>query len=223
MPTVNSSSSPPAEDRLIRVPLERLHPHPKNPNHMPPEERAKLGRNIVEQGGWAPPLVVRPQPGVPADYEILDGEQRWAVLGELGYPDAPCVVWDCDDVTAARALLTLNRLRGEDIPARRAALIADLTAFMPKADLAFLLPEDAGEIDALLALLDLDTDRLLADLTAASERVGQGLRSISFAVTPEQEQIVERAIALAMEPLSGKHRRGQALTVLAQRFIESEQ
>ena len=34
MPTTNCSSSPAAEERLVRVPLSRLQPHPANANLM---------------------------------------------------------------------------------------------------------------------------------------------------------------------------------------------
>jgi hypothetical protein len=32
--TANTSSSPAADERLIRIPLEKLHPHPANANVM---------------------------------------------------------------------------------------------------------------------------------------------------------------------------------------------
>ena len=73
--TMSSSSSPAANDRLLRVPLDRLRPHPANPNRMDPERRATLARHI-EGSGRYPPLVVRPHPTEPEAYQLLDGHVR---------------------------------------------------------------------------------------------------------------------------------------------------
>ena len=89
MPAIaNSSSSPPADDtRLIRVLLEKLHPHPANANVMSEERLEKLKRNSERQGRY-PPLVVRPHPTIEGKYELLDGHQRTPVFRRLGYSDA---------------------------------------------------------------------------------------------------------------------------------------
>ena len=168
MPTMSSSSSPAAEERLVRVPLDELHPHPANPTLMPEERLETLARNVEREGRY-PPLVARPHPELPGEWQLIDGHQRAEVLRRLGHTEAIVFPWECDDETALVLLATLNRLEGEDVPARRAELLAELTALMPTDELAALLPENAAAIEKTLALLDLDTDALLAEFTAATE------------------------------------------------------
>jgi len=117
----NTSSSPPPDagsrrtDRLARVPLNRLRPHPANANVMDEERLEKLAANIGREGDYHP-LVVRPHPEEPGCYQLLDGHQRLQVLKHLGHEDAVCYVWPCDDQTALVLLATLKRLEGQDDP-----------------------------------------------------------------------------------------------------------
>lgn len=218
--TANSSSSPVTDGHLSHISLGRLHPHPANANVMSEGRRQKLARNIEQQGRY-PPLVVRPHPELEGDYQILDGHQRAGALGQLGHDDALCFVWPCDDQTALLLLATLNRLEGEDVPAMRAELLQELVALMPAEELALLLPEDGADIEQTLQLIDLDTDALLAELTAAAEReAAQGPRLISFAVDRDDEPVIEEAIGRAVADLDGRNRRGRALAAICRAHLE---
>ena len=157
--------------------------------------RATLRRNL-DRERICPPLIVRPLPDLPGGYQVLDGHQRLAVLRELGWPTAPCFCWPCDDASALILLATLNRLRGEDVPAQRASLLQELTDHFPLEELATLLPEDADAITQTLALIDLDPEALLAELvTAAAVAQRQAPRVVSFAVTAADEGAIEAAAA----------------------------
>ena len=151
-------------ERLARVPLGKLLPHPANPNVMSEELLEKLAANIALEDDYEP-LTVRPHPEESDSYQILGGHQRKSVLERLGHRDALCYVWPCDDETALRLLLTLNRLEGQDDPLKRAELLQELTALASAEEIAHLLPEDAAGIRRGLEMLDLDLDGLLADLT----------------------------------------------------------
>jgi len=197
--------SPAADLQLLRVPLEAIEPHPLNANLMSPERMEKLQWNIEREGKY-PPLVARPHPTEDGRWQLLDGHQRLEVLRRLGHTEAVVFPWPCDDQTALLLLSTLNRLEGEDVPARRAALLAELERLLPPAELELLVPESAAEIEELL---DLDTDRLLADLERqAEQRPPPTIRLVSFAVPAECEQEVETAIAEVVQTLEGTNRRG---------------
>lgn len=218
--TTSTSSSPAAEERLIRVALTDILPHPANANLMSEERLEKLARNIGREGRY-PPLVVRPHPDIAAVYQLLDGHQRLEVLRRLGHKEAVCFPWPCDDATALILLATLNRLEGEDVPVRRAELLSELSELLPAEELALLLPEDDRAIRETLELLHLDTDSLLADLEAAAERQGQdGPRLISFAVQPEDEAVIEEAVSVAIACLSGPNRRGRGLADVCRKYLE---
>lgn len=218
--TKSTSSSRASEDRLLRVPLADLRPHPANPNLMSDERLEKLAQNIAREGRY-PPLVVRPHPESAGAYQLLDGHQRLEVLRRLGHEEAVCFLWPCDDASALVLLATLNRLEGEDVPGRRAELLADLSELLPVEELAGLLPEDGGAIRETLQLLELDTESLLAQLTAAADRQGQKApRLISFALLPEDEAVIEEAVREAMVGLDGANRRGRALARVCRLFLE---
>ncbi|MDP9237322.1 MAG: ParB/RepB/Spo0J family partition protein [Chloroflexota bacterium] len=217
--TANWSSSRAAEPGLLRIPLELVHPHPLNANVMPDDIAQKVARNI-ERTGKYPPLLVRPHPDLPGEFELIDGEQRWRILPRMGLIDALCYVWECDDETALVLLATINRLRGDDVPGLRSALLAELDRLLPRDLLETLLPEDASAIDDALTFAELDAGALLADLTAAAEHAPvDGPRLISFAVTPEDEAVIERAVFVASEGLTGANRRGRALAAACRRYL----
>ena len=139
----------------------------------------------------------------------------------LGHREAVVYPWPCDDATALVLLATLNRLEVEDVPAKRAELLAELDALMSHDELALLLPEDGAAIDQSLALLELDTDALYEELEQAAERAAaESPRLISFAVLPEDEAMVEEAVARAAEDLEGRNRRGRALALICRAHLE---
>ena len=212
------ASSPRGADRLVRIPLDRLRPHPANANVMPEERLEKLAENIRREGDY-PPLVVRPHPEEEGCYQLLDGHQRADVLRRLGHQEADCYVWPCDDRTALVLLATLNRLEGQDDPLKRAELLRELSELASPEELARLLPESTALIRQSLDLLDLNIDELLADLEREADGAS-GLRAVSFTVSPEDEQVIEEAVARAVAGLDGKNRRGRALANVAKSYLE---
>ena len=191
--TGNSSSSPASSGsrrtrRLLRIPLDRLLPHPANPNVMDEELLEKLAANIQQEGDYEP-VVVRPHPRRRGHYEIVNGKQRLDVLRRLGHKEALCYVWPCDDETALMLLATLNRLRGQDDPLKRAQLLGELSDLASPEELARLLPESAALIRQTLEMLDLDLDRLLAELQA-SAGPHHGPRAITFVVSADDEGVI---------------------------------
>ena len=218
---VSISSSPAAEERLIRVPLSELHAHSANANLMSDGYLEKLAANIEREGRY-PPLVVRPHPELRGEYQLLDGHQRTEALRRLGHGDAVCFPWPCDDATALVLLATLNRLEGEDVPARRAELLRQLTELVSVDELALLLPEDAAAITDALRLLDLDSATLLRELEAAGEAAGRDApRLLSFAVSRADEVVIERAVERASAKLLGSNKRGRALALVAAAYLEA--
>ena len=135
---------------IKHVPLERLVPHADNPNRMSRGNLAKLARNI-ERSGHYEPLVVRPCPGRPGCYQIINGHHRCEALRTLGHQTADVVVWDVDDEQTDILLVTLNRLSGRDSLDKKLALLRRLNARIPTRKLARLLLHTVGQIERLTA------------------------------------------------------------------------
>lgn len=218
---MSTSSSPAAELTLVRVPLDQLHPHPLNPNVMSEERLETLERNIEQEERY-PPLVARPHPDRPGEWQLLDGHQRVDVLRRLGHQEAVVYPWPCDDETALLLLATLNRLEGEDVPARRAELLASLSELRPAEELALLLPESAEAISDIQAMLELDVDTLLGELGAAANAGSRSeTRAFTVAVSPDDEAIIEGAIEAASADIGGRNRRGRALALICGAYLEA--
>jgi hypothetical protein len=179
---------------------------------------AKLAENIAREDNY-PPLVVRPHPTEAGSFQVLDGHQRRRILQRLGHERATCYVWPCDDETALLLLATLNRLEGQDDPRLRAELLRRLSELSSPDELALLLPDDASSIRASIALLDSNLDDLLAEFGQTVTTTD--VRAITFAVSPEDERVIEDAVARAAESLDGMNRRGRALALIARSYLET--
>jgi ParB-like nuclease domain len=206
---------------LKLIPMANIRKHALNANLMHPELKGKL-KELIGREGRYPPLIVRPLDGTDV-VELLDGEQRFDVLIELGADEVWCCLWPCDDQEALILLATLNRLEGQDVPGRRAALIAELEAHASLAELAKLLPETEAELRQTRALLEFDIETLMADLTAQADRVAAESPALfTFVVPADDADEVRRAIGTAAGPLEGTNKNGRALVLLARRFLASE-
>jgi ParB-like chromosome segregation protein Spo0J len=205
------------------VPLDDLVPHPLNANVMPEELREKLKAHIRRTGRY-PFLVVRPHPEADGKFQVLDGHHRLAVLRDLGHREARCDVWEVKDREAKLLLATLNRLEGQDVPARRAQLLHELLGEMSLDDLAGLLPETDKQIEELHALLEFPAEEIAALLEQEAEDAEKVLpRVMSFVVTPEQEEVIEEAVELASDGTPGRDRKARGLANLARTFLETRE
>ncbi|MCC7409490.1 MAG: ParB-like nuclease domain-containing protein [Phycisphaeraceae bacterium] len=142
---------------VVEVALGLLRGHPLNSNVMSEGMFAKLVEHLRGAGEEYPPLIVRKIAGEEVTFEILDGHHRARALRELGRETASCVVWEVDDERAMVLLGTLNRLRGQDDPHKRAELMAQLRERVGAETLGRLLPESGARIEALLRLRDRPT------------------------------------------------------------------
>jgi len=203
------------------IPLDGLRAHPLNSNVMPDDLREKLKAHIKRTGRY-PFLVVRPHPDEPGKFQVLDGHHRIDVLRELGHIEARCDVWQVDDREAKLLLATLNRLQGQDVPARRAQLLHELLGEMSVDDLAGLLPETDKQIEELHALLEFPAEEIAALLEEQAEEAEKVLpRVMSFVVTPAQEELIEQAVELASDGTPGRDRKAKGLANLARHFMET--
>jgi ParB-like chromosome segregation protein Spo0J len=202
------------------VPIEDLRPHPLNSNVMPEDLREKLKAHIHRTGRY-PFVVVRPHPNEPGCYQVLDGHHRVEILRDLGHTEARCDVWNVDDREAKLLLATLNRLQGQDSPIRRAQLLHELLGEMNLGDLAGLLPETDKQIEELHALLEFPAEEIAALLADEAERQEKVLpRVMTFVVTPEQEELIDRAVEFASDGTAGRDRKARGLANLARHFMK---
>ena len=199
------------KETLEAISIERLLPHPDNPNRMSKADFTRLVRNI-EQTGLYEPLVVRPHPEKADTFQIINGHHRCQALKKLGYETAQAVVWDITDEETDILLTTLNRLTGRDILAKKLALLKRLSRNTSAAELAKRLPHTRAQLQRL-------TDFKPPSLTGRNSANAFAIPMVFF-VNEAQQQTIEQGLALAHTSSEGSRatRRAAALTQLAKSF-----
>jgi ParB-like chromosome segregation protein Spo0J len=204
-------------DSIRTISLEKLVDHPDNPNRMSKANFAKLARNIERTGRYEP-LVVRPCPGKPGLFQIINGHHRRLALKKLGYKTAQAVVWDVDDRLTDVLLATLNRLAGSDILEKKLALLTRLSRRMQISELAKLLPQTATQLRRLTSLK--------IPAAPASPDSKPFAAALVFFVSDTQLKIIEKAMSVIIESCNPKNRaaaRAAALAHLARNFLENSE
>jgi ParB-like chromosome segregation protein Spo0J len=202
---------------MPNIPLNHLEEDPRNANVCDPELLTKI-KNNIQRTGLCPTLIVRPHPKKKNRFLILDGHHRKVVLQQLGWKGAPCEVWAISEKEAQIALLTLNRLRGEDVPRKRAELLSSLQEYLSSEELSQLIPESASEIEDLLSLLQVDTEALEKTWAEQLQLEKETLPvTFGFLVPAQEAPFVEQALE--------KHRAGrdkaEALVAICKKVLAS--
>lgn len=180
--------------RFRIIPAARLRPNPWNPNRVPPEKLKKLKEAVAEKGLLSP-ILVRPAPGGPERFEIIDGEHRFRIARSLGIDEIPCVVVRLSDAEAKVKTLQLNGLRGENEPEKIARMIRDLNLDYDLDELERMLPLDRYDLQASMDLLAvMERERPDAGLEEEMEKMLDEV-IFSVVVTREQRSAIEHAIA----------------------------
>jgi len=202
------------------IPLDQLFSDPRNANVCDSETLNTLRLNIERTGSY-PSLIVRPHPGEKDAYVIIDGHHRKDVLEELGYTTASCEVWKVNDKEAALLLATLNRLRGEDHPRKRAELLEMLCRSFDEEELLALIPESDRELQDLLALLNFEEKQLQKEIDKVLSAMEENLPVIlNFMLPASDAEFVEETLK-QFQPV-GEKDPSAGLIALCKRADEKE-
>lgn len=201
---------------LQDVPTDLLLAHPENSNFMDAETLRKLQRHIERTGRYEP-LTVRPQPGEPGKFQVVNGHNRLRVLRALKLETARCIVWNLDDAQTRLYLATLNRLSGNEIPERRMALLENLLTDFDIDELSALLPEDRKQLEQLEQMVHLESDHIAA-LTDGLQ-TSRGPVFLTFLLEAPEAKEVNLALDLILNSEQEDLSRAHALVRLAQFFL----
>jgi len=111
-PAVQQSAIPiPAPDnrgRVLRVPLNKIHPSALQPRKQFSEESLRELADSIREQGIVQPLIVR----VRGDFfELIAGERRWRAAQLLNLPDVPIITREADDRSVLELALIENLQR----------------------------------------------------------------------------------------------------------------
>src|ERR1700761_698529 len=102
------------------IPIELVHRNPDQPRrHFPHEEIAELAASIRDKGVLQP-ILVRPSPKTPGEFEIVAGERRWRAAQRAGVAAIPALVRQLGDDRAYEIAIVENVQR-EDLNAMEEA------------------------------------------------------------------------------------------------------
>ncbi|MGA2915790.1 MAG: ParB N-terminal domain-containing protein [Sedimentisphaerales bacterium] len=203
---------------IIRIPLDKLLPHPENPNKMSKQTFEKLKRHIKQSHNYEP-LIVRSHPETENHFQIINGHHRADALRQLGETFADCVIWNIDDDQARVLLATLNRLSGKDELSLKAELIKSLSEKFSSKELAKLLPDTKSAIERL--------KDITKSLPLSEDDTKAFLNTLVFFLNDEQIKIVEAALEKAMQQSRDSNGAGKseklanAITAVAQQYLYS--
>ena len=204
------------KNRLRRIPLHLLLPHPENSNFLNAELLKKLRRNI-ERGGMYEPLIARPHPTERGKFQIVNGNNRLRVLKALSHKAAHCLIWNIGDDQARLYLATLNRLVGNDIQERRAVLIENLQFRFGLDELSALVPENRKRLEKLNRLARLEPEESDTRIRIPGHSGAPVMFGLMLGEDEAQE--IDLALDFIVRTTDGKLSRGQALAHLAHSYL----
>jgi ParB family chromosome partitioning protein len=95
------------------TPIELIRRNPDQPRRdFDEEDIASLVESIRERGVLQP-ILVRPAPGIPGEFQIVAGERRWRAAQRAGLRQMPVVVRELDDLTAFEIAIIENVQRAD--------------------------------------------------------------------------------------------------------------
>ena len=102
----------PAEG-VREIPIELVHRNPDQPRqHFQQDELEALEASIRDKGVLQP-ILVRPSPRTPGEYEIVAGERRWRAAQAVGLAVIPALVRTLDDGRALEIAIVENVQRAD--------------------------------------------------------------------------------------------------------------
>jgi ParB family chromosome partitioning protein len=85
----------PAVNELLELPVDAIHPNPRQPRKRFDGEAGTGLTESVKRQGIISPLLVRPRRA--GGYELIAGERRWRAARDAGHATVPAVVREADD------------------------------------------------------------------------------------------------------------------------------
>lgn len=103
-----------------RLPIELVHPNPNQPRRdFDPDALAELAASLKAKG-VIQPLIVRPHPDRPGEYEIVAGERRWRAAQMAQLHDVPVLIREFDDTEVLEVAIIENIQRADLNPVEEA-------------------------------------------------------------------------------------------------------
>lgn len=167
------------------VPIERLHPNPDQPRVRFTQDQLDELANSIKSKGVLQPLIVRPHPDKPGEFEIVAGERRWRAAQLAQIHELPVILREFDDTEVLEVAIIENIQRSDLNPIEEAAAFRQLMFKFghTQEKLAEVLGKSRSHIANLMRLLNLP-DVIQQHVVAGDLSAGHA-RALVSAPNPE--------------------------------------
>ena len=197
-----------SDAEVIRVPIEDVLPNDWNPNKMNKTLYRALVADI-KKFGFKGYISARTHPTIEKKYQIIDGEQRYTALKELGFDEIPISLEQVDDETAKIITIRRNREKGDFDPQLLSDVLKDLNKKLTISQLAQELGYSEVELRGILKL-----SKQIKNLQDKAEEIEE-ITPVTFMLRAEELAIIEKAISK-----SEKKVREEALVEVCEYFLK---
>ena len=108
------------------IPIELIHRNEHQPRWVFSEAEVEELAASIREKGVLQPILVRPAPGLPGEWEIVAGERRWRASQKAGLRAMPVLVRELDDVQVLEIGVIENVQRANLNPIEEAAAYQQL-------------------------------------------------------------------------------------------------
>lgn len=98
---------------LRRIPIDQIHPNPDQPRRFFAESALEELAASIREKGVIQPLIVRPDPNRPDEFQIVAGERRWRAAQQAQLHELPVVVRNFDDTEVLEVAIIENVQRAD--------------------------------------------------------------------------------------------------------------
>ncbi len=95
------------------IPIELIHRNPDQPRRRFAEAQIAELADSIREKGVLQPVLVRPAPGMPGEYQLVAGERRWRASQQAGLRAMPALVRDLDDRQVLEIAIVENVQRSD--------------------------------------------------------------------------------------------------------------
>lgn len=179
------------------VPIDHVEPNNYNPNDM----EAEFFEAIVEQvkaEGMNQPILCRENPEKEGYFLIVDGEHRWRASKVAGKKMIPIIVVPFDETSAKVRTLSMNNLRGQNIPIKLARLLVDLHKTYSEAEIRRMTGIGEEEQKSVLALLEVPEFNPSDGIKISSTDVQRPIQ-VNLLLLPDEHNAYTTAMKKAMK------------------------
>lgn len=181
-------------DHIRMVPLERIHPNPRQPRERFDSSRLEELAKSIQEKGIIEPLILRSTPE--GGFELVAGERRLRAAQLIGHQVVPAIIRDYKDRETLEIALIENLQREDLNPVEEARAYLRLTEEFGRthSEISQEVGKDRSTITNLLRLLRLPAE-VLEDVSRGTLSVGHARVLLSVEAPDLQVALARRMIA----------------------------